>query len=153
MSQFFGSGGQSVGVSASASVLPVNIQDGFPLGLSGLISLQTRGLSRVFSNTRWKALVLWHSALFLIQLSHLYMCTGKTTALNLCWQPDVSAFNMLSRFVLAFLSRSKHLLISWLHSPFLCDFGAQEKKICHCFHFSPSVCLEVMGPNAMVLVF
>jgi len=81
------------------------------------------------------------------------MCTGKTTALNLCRQPDVSAFNMLSRFVLAFLSRSKHLLISWLHSPFLCDFGAQEKKICHCFHFSPSVCLEVMGPDAMVLVF
>ena len=51
MSQFFASGGQSIGVSASASVLPMNIQDWFPLGLSGLISLQSKGLSRVFSNT------------------------------------------------------------------------------------------------------
>ena len=51
MSQFFASGGQSIGVSASASVLPMNIQDWFPLGLTGLISLQSKGLSRVFSNT------------------------------------------------------------------------------------------------------
>ena len=51
MSQFFASGGQSIGVSASASVLPMNIQDWFPLGLTGLISLQSRGLSRVFANT------------------------------------------------------------------------------------------------------
>ena len=51
MSQFFASGGQSIGVSASASVLPMNIQDWFPLGLSGLISLQSKGLSRVWSNT------------------------------------------------------------------------------------------------------
>ena len=51
MSQFFASGGQRIGVSASASVLPVNIQDWFPLGLTGLISLQSKGLSRIFSNT------------------------------------------------------------------------------------------------------
>ena len=51
MSQFFTSGGQSIGVSASASVLPMNIQDWFPLGLTGLVSLQSKGLSRVFSNT------------------------------------------------------------------------------------------------------
>ena len=52
MNRFFISGGQRTGVSASASVLPVNIQDGFPLGWTGLISLQSKGLSRVFSNTR-----------------------------------------------------------------------------------------------------
>ena len=55
MSQFFASGSQSFGVSASASVLPMNIQDWFPLGLTGLISLQSKGLSRIFSNTTaWK---------------------------------------------------------------------------------------------------
>ena len=56
MSQFFTSGGQSIGVSASASVLPMNIQDWFPLGLTGLISLRSKGLSRVFSNTQFKSI-------------------------------------------------------------------------------------------------
>ena len=64
MSQFFASGGQSIGVSASASVLPMNIQDSFPLGLTGWISLQSKGLSRVFSNTSSKASVLRCSAFF-----------------------------------------------------------------------------------------
>jgi len=54
MSQFFASGGQSIGVAASASVLPMNIQDCFPLGWTGLISLQSKGISRVFSNTRFQ---------------------------------------------------------------------------------------------------
>ena len=62
MSQFFTSGGQSIGTSASASVLPMNSQEWFPLGLTGLISLQAKGLSRVFSNTSSKASVLWCSA-------------------------------------------------------------------------------------------
>ena len=52
MSQFFATGGQSIGASASASVLPMNIQDLFPLGLTGLISLQSKELSRIFSNTK-----------------------------------------------------------------------------------------------------
>ena len=56
MSQFFTSGGQSIGVSASASVLSMNIQDWFPLGLTGLISLQSKGLSRVFSHTQFKSI-------------------------------------------------------------------------------------------------
>ena len=56
MSQFFVSGGQSIGISASASVLPVNIQDWFPLGWTGWISLQSKGLSRVFSNTQFKSI-------------------------------------------------------------------------------------------------
>ena len=69
MSWLFPSGGQSVGVSASASVLPVNIQGWFPLGLTGLISFQSRGPSRVFScTTVWKASIFWHSDFFMVQL-------------------------------------------------------------------------------------
>ena len=66
MSQFFTSGDQSIGVSASASVLPMNIQDWFPLGWTGWIFLLSKGLSRVFSNTT----IQKHSAFFIIQLSH-----------------------------------------------------------------------------------
>ena len=79
--QFFASGGQSIGVSASASVLPMNIQDLFLLGLTGLISLQSKGLSRVFSNTTVQKHQRKHSAFFVVQLSHPYMTTGKTIAL------------------------------------------------------------------------
>ena len=83
MSQFFPSGGQSIGVSASASVLPVNIQDWFLLGLTDLISLQSKGLSRVFSRTiNSKTLILWSSTFFMDQLSHLYVTAGETIALD-----------------------------------------------------------------------
>ena len=81
MSQFFPSGSQSIGVSASASVLPMNIQDCFPLGLTGLISFLSKGLSRVFSNSS-NASILQHSAFFIVQLSHPYMTSGKTIALT-----------------------------------------------------------------------
>ena len=81
MSQFFTSGGQDIEVSASTSVLPMNIQDWFPLGLTGLISLQSKGLSRVFFNTTVQ--ILRHSAFFIVQLSHPYMTTGKTIALTI----------------------------------------------------------------------
>ena len=73
--------GQSIGVSASASVLPMNIQGQFPLGLTGLISSLSKGLLRVFSNNSLKASLLWCSAFFMVQLSHPYMTTGKTIAL------------------------------------------------------------------------
>ena len=79
MSQLFASGGQSIG--ASASVLPMNIQDWFPLGWTGLISLQSKGLSRVFSNpTVWKRQFFRSSAVFRVQLSHPHMTAGKLTA-------------------------------------------------------------------------
>ena len=120
MSQFFAPGGQSIEVSASASVLPVNIQDLFPLGWSGWISLQSKGLSRVFSNTTvQKASILRHSAFFIVQLLHPYMTTGKTMALTRwIFVSKVTSllFNMLSRLVITFLPRSKCLLISWLQS-------------------------------------
>ena len=81
VSQFFASGGQSIGPSASASALPMNIQNWFPLGWTGWISLQSKGLSRVFSNTTAKASIFRHSAFFIVQLSHPSMTTGKTIAL------------------------------------------------------------------------
>ena len=87
MSQFFVSGSQSIG--ASASSLAMNIQDGFPLGWTGWISLQSKGLSRPqFKSINSLALS------FMIQLSHLYMTNGKTKALtrDLCWRSNLSAF-------------------------------------------------------------
>ena len=83
MSQIFPSGGQSIGVSASTSVLPMNIQDCFLLGRTGLLSLQSKGISRVFSNTTVQKQILWCSAFFIVQLSHPYSTTGKTIALTL----------------------------------------------------------------------
>ena len=77
---------------ASASVLPMNIQGWFPLGLTVLIPLHSKGLSRVFSNTT----VQKCSAFFMVQLSHLYMTTGKNHSfdhMDLCWQSDISAFS------------------------------------------------------------
>ena len=81
MSQLFSSGGQSTGISATVSVLPMNTQDWSPLGWAGWISLHSKGLSRVFSNSS-KASILQCSAFFIVQLSHPYMTTGKTIALN-----------------------------------------------------------------------
>ena len=89
---FFASGGQSIG--ASASILPVNIQGSFPEpGLTGLISLQPKGLSRVLSSTNLKASILQHSAFFIFHIHN--MATGKTIALTIwtfCQQSDVSVF-------------------------------------------------------------
>ena len=117
MSQFFTSAGQSIGVSASASVLPMNIQDiSFR---TGLISLLTKGLSRIFrfnylavqgtlknllQHHSSKASILWHSAFFMVQLSHPYMTTGKTLTRSTFVGKVMSLlFNMLSRLVIAFL--------------------------------------------------
>ena len=120
MSQLFASGGQSTGVPASASVLPRNIQGSFPLGFTGWISLQPKGLSRVFSNTTVQKHQFFSTQLSLFQLSHPYMTTGKSIAFTI-WTSVVKVisllFNMLSRLVITFLPRSKSLLISWLQSP------------------------------------
>ena len=90
MSQFFASGGQSIGASGSASVLPMNIQDWFPLGWVALISLQSKGL--FLQHHSWKASILC-SAFFTVQLSHPYMTTGKTIALTRwTFVDNVSAF-------------------------------------------------------------
>ena len=80
MSQLFTSGGQSIGASALASVLPMSIQGWFPLGLTSLISLLSKGLSRVFSSTSQKHR---RSAFFMVQLSHPHVTTGKTITLTI----------------------------------------------------------------------
>ena len=82
MSQLFAWGSQSIGVSASASVLPMNTQDWSPLGWTGWISLQSKGLSRVLSNTIVQKYHFFGTQLFIVQLSHPYMTTGKTIALT-----------------------------------------------------------------------
>ena len=82
MSQFFAWGGQSIGVSALASVLPMNTQDWFPLGWTGWISWQSKGLSRLLQHHSSKASIFQHSAFFIVQLPHPYMTTGKTIALS-----------------------------------------------------------------------
>ena len=112
MSQYFASGGQSIGVSASASDLPMNVQDWVPLGLTSLISLQSKGLSRVLSNTIVEKHQFFDSAFFMVQLSHPHMTTGKSIALT--WWASVGnvmslLLSMLPRFVMAFLPRSKRL--------------------------------------------
>ena len=117
-SQLFSSDGQSIGASASASVLP--IQDWFPLELTGLISLLSKGLSRVLSSTTvWKQ-KFFSSQPSLWSNSHIHTTIGKIIALpvwTLVSKVISFLFNMLSRFVIAFLPRSKCLLISWLQSP------------------------------------
>ena len=87
-----------------------------------------------------KASVLQCSAFFMVQLSHSYMTTGKTIALpsqTFAGKVMSLLFNTLSRFVIAFLPRTKHLSISWLQSLSAVDFWAQENKTYDCFHFSP----------------
>ena len=82
MSQLFAWGGQSTGVSALASFLPKKSQGRSPLEWTGWISLQSKGLSKVFSKTTVKASILWQSSFFTVQLSHPYIITGKTIALT-----------------------------------------------------------------------
>jgi len=83
VSQFFASSGHSVGVTPSASVLPMNIQGSFPLGLTGWISLPSKRLESLLQHHTSKASILWCSSFFIAQLSHPYMTTGKTTALTI----------------------------------------------------------------------
>ena len=120
MSQFLATGGQSIGVSASPSVLSMNIQDWSPLGWTGWISLQFMELFKsLLQHHGSKALILWCSAFFIAQLSHPYMTIGKTTALTrrtFVGKVTSLLLNMLSRLVIPFLPRSKRLLISWLQS-------------------------------------
>ena len=155
MSQLFTSGSQSIGVSASSSVLPMNIQDWSPLGWTGWISLQSKGLSNLLQHHSSKALILRRSAFFIVQLSHPYITTGKTIALTIWTFVDKVMsllFNMLTRFVIAFLPRSKCLLISWLLSPSTVILEPKRMKSVT-VSIVPSICYEVMGLDAMILVF
>ena len=157
VSQLFASGGQSIGVSASTSVLPMNTQDWSPLEWTGWISLQSRGLSKsLLQHHSSKASILQCSAFFIVQLSHPYMTTGKTIALTR-WtfvnKVMSLLLNMLSRLVITFLPRSKRLLLSGLQSPSAVILEPRKIKSDTVSTVSPSVCHEVMGLDAVVLVF
>ena len=150
LSQIFASGGQSIGVEASKSVLPLNTQDWSPLGWTGWTSLQSKGLSRVFSNTTVQKHQFF-GAQFLYSPTLQYTTTGKTIALtihNFVSKLISLLFNMLSGFVIAFLPRSKCLLISWLQSPSVVILEPKKIKVCHIV--STSIFHEVMGQMIIV---
>ena len=122
MSQLFTWGGQSIGVSASASVLLMNTQDwliSFRMDWLDLFAVQGI-LKSLLQHHSSKASIFWHSAFFTVQLSHPDMTTGKTIALTrwtFVGKVMSLLFNMLSRLVITFLPRGMRLLISWLQSP------------------------------------
>ena len=103
-----------------------------------------------------KALILQRSAFFMVQLSHPYTTVGKTIALAI-WtfvgKVMSLLLNTLSRFIIAFLPRSKHLLISWLQSPSAVILESKKIKSVTASIFSSSICHEVMGPDAMIFIF
>ena len=152
MNRLFASDGQSIGASASVSVLPMNIQGWFPLGWTGLISLQSKRPSRVFSST---TSVLWHSAFFMVQLSHLYMTIGKSivsTIRTFVSKAMSLLYNTLSSFVMVFLPRSKCLLVSGLQSLYQWFWSLRKENLSISI-LSLSIGHEVMGPDAIILVF
>ena len=132
---------------------------------SGLISfridwfelLAVQGiLKSLFQHHNSKASILWHSVFFMVQLSHLYMTTGRSIALTIrTFVGKVMSllFNMLSRFVIVFLPKSKCLLILWLQSLSAVVLEPKKLKSVIVSTFPPFICHEVMEPDAMILVF
>ena len=137
--------------SFSFSISPSNVYPGlssFRMG-TGWISLQSKGLSRVFSNTTvQKHQFFGAQAFFSVQLSHPYMTSGKTIAFirwTFVGKVISLLFKMLSRLVITFLPRSKCLLISWLQSPSTVILEPRRIKSATVSIVSPSICHEVMG--------
>ena len=152
MSQLFAPGGQSIGASVLASVFHMNTQGLFPLGLTGLISLLSKGLSPA---PYLENIIIWFSA-FMVQISDPYMTTGKTIAL-IIWtfvgKVMSLLFNVLSNFVMALLPRSKRFLISWPQSLSAVILEPKTMDLDTVSTFSPSIYYEVMGLDAMICVF
>ena len=125
-----------------------------PFRMDWLDLLAVQGtLQSLLQHHSSKASIIWCSAFFTVQLSHPYMTTGKTIALTRpTFVSNVTSlfFNMLSRLVITFLPRSKRLFISWLQSPSTVILEPQKIKS---DTVSPSICHEVMEPDAMILVF
>ena len=138
---------------ASASFLPKRSQGWSPSEWTGWISLQSKGLSRIFSKTAVKKHKFFSTQLFfIVQLSHPYMTTRKTIALTrqtFVGKVMSLLFNMLSRLVITFLPRSKHLLTSWLQSPSAVILELPKIKSATVSTVSPSISHEVMGPDAI----
>ena len=141
--------------SFSFNISPSNVHPGlisFRMDKLDLLAVQGT-LKSLLQHHSSKASVLLCSAFFIVQLSHPYMTTGKTIALTrrtFVGKVMSLLFNMLSRLVITFLPRSKHLLISWLQSPSAVILKPRKIKSAT---VSPSICHEVMGPDAMILVF
>ena len=154
MSHFFTSGGLNIGVSASASVLPMNIQS-FRIDWLDLLAVQGT-LKSLLQHHSSKASIFLCSAFFIVQLSHPYMTTGKTITLTRWTFVDKVMsllFKMLSGLVITFLPRSKRLSISWLYSPSAVISEPPKIKSVTASTVSPSLCHEVMGLDAMIFVF
>ena len=141
--------------SFSFNISPSNEHSGltsFRMDWLDLLSVQGT-LKSLLQHCSSKTSILWCSAFFIVQLSHPYMTTGKTIALTkwtFVGKVMSLLFNMLSRLVITFLPRSKRLLVSWLQSPSAVILESQNIKF---DTVSPSISHEVMGPDAMILVF
>ena len=140
--------------SLSFSISPSNEYSGLISWMKWLDLLAVQGTPEsLLQYHSSKASILWHSAFSVVQLSHLYMTNGKTTTLTrqiFVGKVKSLFFYMLSRLIITFLSRSKHLLISWLQSA--SSVILEPPKI-QSVTVSPSICHEVMGPDAVILVF
>ena len=144
--------------SFSFSISPSNEHSGLiSSGMDWLDLLAVQGTLKSFLQHHGsKASILQHSAFFLVQLSHPYMTTGKTIALTrrtFVGKVISLLFNMLSRLVVTFLPRSKHLLISWLQSPSAVILEPQKIKSDTVSTVSPSISHKVVGPDVTILVF
>ena len=135
----------------------MNIQDWFPLGLTGFISLLSKGCSRVFCNTTVQKHQFFRVQPSLWSNSHIHTwLLEKNIALTRQTFVDKGMsllFNILSRLVIAFLPRSKHLSISWLQSPSAVILESKKIKSVTVYIVPSSICHEVMGPHAMIFVF
>ena len=145
-------------MSSNFSVSPFNEYSGlisFRINWFDICAVEST-LKSLLQHHSAKVTILRHSALFIAQLSHPYMTTGKTTALT-TWifvgKLMPLLFNTLSRFVIAFLPRSKCHLISWLQSPSTMILEPKKIKSVTVSIVSPSICHEVMGPDAMIFIF
>ena len=126
----------------------MNTQDWSPLGWTGWISVVEGTLKSLLQHHSSKASIL---QCFIVQLSHPYMTTGKAIALTrwtFVGKVMSLLFNMLSRLVIAFLTRSMHLLIAWLQSPSAVILEPKKTKFLTVFIVSPYICCEVMGPDS-----
>ena len=155
MSQLFTSGGQSIGDSASVPSNECSGLTSFRIDWFDLPAVQGT-LKNLLWHHNSKASIFWRSVFFMVQLSHPYMTTKKTIALTR-WTVVSKVmsllFNMLSKLVIVFLPRSKHLLISWLQSPSAVILEPKKIKSLTVSIVAPSICYEVMGPDVMILVF
>ena len=156
MSQLFAWGGQSTGLSALESFLPKKSQGWSPLEWTGWISLSPWDSQESYPTPQFKASIPRRSAFFTFQISHPYMTVGKIIALTrrtFVGKVLSLLLNMLSRVVITFLPRSKRLLISWLQSPSVVTLELPKIKSDTVSTVSLSISHEVMGLDAMILVF